>query len=168
MDEFVKRNPNAPAGFFACEAAGLRWLSQVEGGVPCARVLGWDAGALTLERLHPVAPTSDTARSFGHQLALTHDGGAAGFGSAPDGWDGQGFFGPLHAPLPMSLNAHHGWGSFYAEERLAPMHERAAAALGPAGSDAVERVMNRCLAGDFDDDDQPSRLHGDLWSGNVM
>jgi fructosamine-3-kinase len=26
----------------------------------------------------------------------------------------------------------------------------------------------RCRAGDFDDDDRPARLHGDLWSGNVM
>src|SRR5215510_11123923 len=28
--------------------------------------------------------------------------------------------------------------------------------------------MARCDAGDFDDDDPPARLHGDLWSGNVM
>ena len=28
--------------------------------------------------------------------------------------------------------------------------------------------MERCAAGDFDDDDPPARLHGDLWSGNVM
>jgi fructosamine-3-kinase len=28
--------------------------------------------------------------------------------------------------------------------------------------------MTRCGAGDFDDDDPPARLHGDLWSGNVM
>jgi len=29
-------------------------------------------------------------------------------------------------------------------------------------------VVARCRAGDFDDDDQPARLHGDLWSGNVI
>jgi fructosamine-3-kinase len=34
--------------------------------------------------------------------------------------------------------------------------------------DAVDAVMARCDAGDFDDDDPPARLHGDLWSGNVM
>ena len=39
MAEFVKRNANAPRGFFACEAAGLAWLGGVTGGVPCARVL---------------------------------------------------------------------------------------------------------------------------------
>ncbi|PRC50476.1 fructosamine kinase, partial [Mycobacterium sp. ITM-2017-0098] len=40
----------APQGFFACEAAGLRWLASVEGGVPCARVLAVDDRSLTLER----------------------------------------------------------------------------------------------------------------------
>ncbi|WP_019699284.1 fructosamine kinase family protein, partial [Mycobacterium avium] len=34
--------------------------------------------------------------------------------------------------------------------------------------DAIGAVAARCRAGDFDDDDGPARLHGDLWSGNVM
>jgi fructosamine-3-kinase len=29
-------------------------------------------------------------------------------------------------------------------------------------------VIAHCDAGRFDDDDQAARLHGDLWSGNVM
>jgi fructosamine-3-kinase len=29
-------------------------------------------------------------------------------------------------------------------------------------------AIERCRAGDFDDDDPPTRIHGDLWSGNVM
>ena len=33
---------------------------------------------------------------------------------------------------------------------------------------AVDAVAQRCRAGDFDDDDAPARLHGDLWAGNVM
>jgi fructosamine-3-kinase len=33
---------------------------------------------------------------------------------------------------------------------------------------AVEAVMRRCSAGDFDDHDAPARIHGDLWNGNVM
>ena len=32
-DVFVKRRSDAPAGFFAVEAAGLRWLAAVPGGV---------------------------------------------------------------------------------------------------------------------------------------
>ena len=32
----------------------------------------------------------------------------------------------------------------------------------------MDAVIERCLAGDFDDDDGPTRIHGDLWAGNVM
>ncbi len=40
--------------------------------------------------------------------------------------------------------------------------------LDAAARTAVEDVISRCAAGDFDDGDTPCRLHGDLWSGNVM
>lgn len=102
------------------------------------------------------------------RLAATHDAGAAGFGAGPDGWDGPGFFGPLSQPLPMSLRPHRRWGEFYAQERLAPMAELAAARLDSSTREVVDAVAARCRAGDFDDDDPPARLHGDLWSGNVM
>ncbi|AFM14960.1 fructosamine-3-kinase [Mycolicibacterium chubuense NBB4] len=166
--EFVKRNPQAPDGFFACEAAGLQWLSRVLDGVPCARVLAVDEQSLTLERLTPAAPTRSAAAEFGARLARTHAAGADGFGAPPDGWTGHGFFGPLQQPLPMSLPRVPSWGVFYAEHRLAPMADRARSRLDSATSNAVDAVIDRCATGEFDDDDQPCRLHGDLWSGNVM
>lgn len=168
MDVFVKRNPSAPPGFFACEVAGLRWLATVEDGVACARVVGHDETSLTLERLTFAAPDRAAAREFGVGLARTHGAGADAFGAAPDGWNGAGFFGPLHQPLPMSLRPHPTWGRFYAVERLGPMAELAAAKLPPDVTRDVVRVTERCATGDFDDDEPPSRLHGDLWSGNVM
>lgn len=168
MTDFVKHRAGAPAGFFGWEAAGLQWLSAVEGGVPCAQVVSVDDASLTLRRLQSVSPTPEAARAFGGRLAVTHDAGAPAFGAGPDGWDGSGFFGPLSQPLPMSLRRHRGWGEFYAEERLGPMAELAAPRLDAATRDAVESVAARCRAGDFDDEDLPARLHGDLWSGNVM
>lgn len=116
----------------------------------------------------PGEPDPEAAREFGGRLAATHDAGAAGFGAGPDEWDGPGFFGPLSHPLPMSLRPHRRWGEFYAQERLAPMAELAAARLDSSTREAVDAVAARCRAGDFDDDDPPARLHGDLWSGNVM
>jgi fructosamine-3-kinase len=168
MADFVKRDAHAPAGFFACEAAGLQWLSAVDGGVPCARVIEYDETSLTLERLETAAPTRAAAHEFGWRLAHTHDGGADGFGSPPDGWRGPGFFGPLQQPLPMSFTGHDRWGAFHARERLAPMADRAAPLLDAPTRAAVSVVVSRCEAGDFDDDEPPARLHGDLWSGNVM
>ena len=168
MTDYVKRNLHAPAGFFACEAAGLQWLSDVDGGVPCAQVVAVDATSLTLRQLDSVQPSRDAALEFGGRLAVTHDAGSAAFGAGPDGWAGPGFFGPLSQPLPMSLRPHRRWGEFYADERLAPMAELAAPRLDASTRAAVESVTARCRTGDFDDDDQPARLHGDLWSGNVM
>lgn len=167
VTDFVKRNPAAPHGFFACEAAGLAWLAAVPGGAPCARVIRVDDTSLTLQRLTPVPPTAGAAVEFGRRLAATHDAGAPGFGAPPGGWDGPGFFGPLHQPLPMSLTAHDSWSRFYADERLAPMLGFASA-LDLQTRSLIDEVIRRCRAGDYDDGDRPARLHGDLWSGNVV
>jgi len=165
---FVKRHRAAPRGFFACEAAGLQWLSSATDGVPCAQVVSFDDTSLTLQRLESTTPTENAALEFGARLARTHNAGAAGFGAPPQGWPGPGFFGPLEHPLPMTYATHPRWGVFYAEERLAPMLERARPRLENRTVRDLDTVMRRCAAGDFDDDDAPARLHGDLWSGNVL
>ena len=135
---FVKRSTGAPRGFFACEAAGLQWLSAADGGVPCARIIAHDDTSLTLERLDTAAPTRAGAHDFGRRLARTHDAGGDAFGAPPDGWTGPGYFGPLQRPLPMSYCTSDRWGSFYAHERLAPMADRAAARLEVPVRDAID------------------------------
>ncbi len=144
----------------------MQWLADIGEGVPCARVLAVDDRFLTLERLTSAAPSRAAAHEFGARLARTHDGGADGFGAPPAGWTGPGFFGPLRQPLPMEYGSERSWGEFYADRRLAPMAE--GADLDGATREAVDAVIRRCRAGDFDDDDVACRLHGDLWSGNVM
>jgi fructosamine-3-kinase len=61
------------------------------------------------------------------------------------------------------------WAEFYSERRLAPLARMAAerGALSPDGRAEIERVCARMpeLAGP---PEPPARLHGDLWSGNVM
>lgn len=168
MADFVKRNDAAPSGFFACEAAGLTWLSAAPDGVPCARVVRFDDHSLTLERLTPAPATAHSAYRFGQRLAHTHAAGAEGFGAPPDGWGGPGFFGPVAQPIPVPLVPHDSWGVFYADDRLVPMLARASRGLSPETHELVERVIELCRAGVFDDADRPARLHGDLWSGNVM
>jgi fructosamine-3-kinase len=168
VNDFVKRRLSAPAGFFASEAAGLRWLSDVNGGVACAEVLRHDDVSLTLRRLESVPPSHEAAHEFGARLAITHNAGAAAFGAGPDGWTGPGFFGPVSQPLSMSLRRHARWGEFYADERIRPMADRAAPRLTVRTRSSIDAIVERCHAGEFDDDDAAARLHGDLWSGNVM
>jgi fructosamine-3-kinase len=165
MPGFVKRRPAAPPGFFDVEAAGLRWL-DVAAGVPVAKVLAVSADSITLTQLLPVAASPQAAHRFGTQLAHTHDAGARAFGIGPDGWRGDGFIGDA----PLSLRPHDSWGSFYATERVLP-YARAAHRLGRlshADLTRIEELSTSLIAGDFDDDAPPARIHGDLWAGNVL
>ncbi len=61
------------------------------------------------------------------------------------------------------------WGSWYAERRLVPYLRRArdGGALSAADARPVEAVIGRIgeLAGP---PEPPSRIHGDLWAGNVL
>ncbi|QHC00781.1 phosphotransferase [Epidermidibacterium keratini] len=165
MREFVKRSSTAPAGYFAWEAAGLRWLADAH-GAPVVGVLDVSDDSLTLQRLDSARPTSASAREFGAGLARTHNAGASAFGVGPDDYTGPGFFGPLERPLEMTLQAWPSYGEFYAariEQMLDHCPNPAAFRSG------VRKVSDRLRGGDFDDTaGDPARVHGDLWSGNLM
>ncbi|MCB0911381.1 MAG: fructosamine kinase family protein [Propionibacteriaceae bacterium] len=165
MDGYTKRRSGAPAGFFGVEAAGLRWLA-VPGGVPVAPVLAVDACSITVGRVVEARPTAAAAARFGAQLATTHDAGAAAFGTGPDGWSGDGYIGDA----PLTLRPHDTWGAFYAAERVLPYARTAArsGALSRPGLATIEALAERLADGEFDDAAPPARLHGDLWSGNVL
>lgn len=169
MDTYRKQRTGAPAGFFACEAAGLRWL-RVRGGAPVAEVRDVGADHLDLDLLPEVPPSRWAAREFGRGLAVTHDAGADRFGSPPDGWSGDGFFGPLDQPLRMPAGDHDRWGTFLADCRIDPMIEAAERrrALRPDDVALLRDLAVLLRRGDLDDDEPPARLHGDLWSGNVL
>lgn len=127
-------------------------------------------GFLELERLRPVGPGAAAARELGRALARTHAAGAPAFGAPPDGWAGDGFLGPLSEPLPLPLDPTPAWGGFWASQRLAPLARlaRDRGALDAGDVALVEAVAARCDRGEFDTGHPPARIHGDLWSGNVM
>lgn len=157
---YTKTRADAPEGFFAAEAAGLRWLA-VPGGVPVVGVHDVSRTRLVIDRVETGPATAQAAEQFGRQLVRTHDAGASWFGVGPDGGPGLGWIGD--APLPLRATPAAGWGVWYAEDRLLH-HARRAGLHDPA----LTRVVDRLAAGEFDDDAPPARLHGDLWSGNVL
>ncbi|WP_404386605.1 fructosamine kinase family protein [Knoellia locipacati] len=168
---WVKRVDGGPVGYADWEAAGLRWLGEATtgGGADVVGVREVRSDGLVLDRLVAAAPTAKAAEDFGAALASTHRAGAAAWGAPPPGWDREGWFGPAASPLPLEVGSWPSWGEMYAV-RLAALTRlaRDARELDAEDASAVDRLGGRCAAGDFDTGDTPSRVHGDLWSGNLM
>ncbi|WP_188940754.1 fructosamine kinase family protein [Nakamurella endophytica] len=167
-DDWTKHRAGAPAGFFAAEAAGLRWLGEARarGGAAVARVFWFDDENIRLERVRTAAPSTAAAAGLGTALAATHATGAAAFGVGPDDGPGVAFIGRQSLPL----GRYPAWGAFYGELRLAP-YARAAVDVGHLSADGarlVDRVVERLGTGEWDDGRPPARIHGDLWGGNVL
>jgi fructosamine-3-kinase len=164
---FTKRRPDAPAGFFEAEAAGLRWLAEA-GGARVVEVRAVEPGRIDLEALAAARPTREDAAAFGAALAVTHDAAASAFGVPPDGWTGPTFIGAQ--PLTTRASGWRSWGAFYGAQRVLPYAERAAqrGSIGGADLRVVQEACDRVASGDLDDGEAPSRIHGDLWNGNVQ
>lgn len=123
-------------------------------------------GRIRLERIDEVTPTPVAARAFGTALARTHTVGARAFGAPPDGWSGPLYIG--RRPMDSAMDAT--WGEFYARDRVLPFLRIALEVGNVTEMEAadIRRACDRVAAGDFDDDEPPARIHGDLWAGNVL
>ncbi|TWF79742.1 fructosamine-3-kinase [Pseudonocardia hierapolitana] len=148
----------------AAEAAGLRWLGAA-GGARVPAVLDVNGGRLVTELVAGGTPGTRAAEELGRALARTHAAGAPAFGAAPPG-------GPADARIgaaPMRNAPAPSWPEWYATDRLLPYLRTArdAGTLTGDAARAIEAVADRLpeLAGAAE---PPARLHGDLWSGNVL
>jgi fructosamine-3-kinase len=162
VDVWTKRRADAPLGAFVAEAAGLDWI-RVAGGPPVPRVHEVTATSLRMEQIVVAEPTVTLAEDFGQRLAVLHATGADEFG-AP--WTG--FIGPVDDLLPMDNAPSPCWADHFRDRRVGPAL-RAALDRGSVGhrdADDVTRVLDRL--GDLVPDEGPARLHGDLWTGNVV
>lgn len=153
---FAKSYAGAPEGLFASEAAGLRWLAAA-GAVAVPEVVAVTDGVLLLAWVEPGRASASAAEAFGRTLAALHRAGADGFGAPWPGFIGR---------LPMDNSPASAWPEFYAEQRVLPFVRQAvdAGRMSPADAAAVERALVRMDV----PIESPARLHGDLWSGNVL
>jgi len=157
----MKSHHHAPDGFFDAEVRGLRWLAgaAADGGVAVPEVLAHDHECLILRWVEPGKTTVDAATDLGRALARTHRAGADGFGAEADGFIGR---------LPLPNRATDGWPEFYATRRVLPYLKLARDRGSATADDAapVEQLVGRLTA--LLPEEQPARLHGDLWNGNVL
>ncbi|HEX6249231.1 MAG TPA: fructosamine kinase family protein [Nocardioidaceae bacterium] len=155
----VKTRANAPADFFPAEARGLRWLGEA-GGVDVPEVLAAEQDCLILSWVEVGRPSAEAAERFGRALAVTHRAGAPQLGGDQDGYIGT---------LPLPNRTAPTWPEFFATRRLLPYLKlaRDRGSVSAEDAAAVEGVVRRIteLAGP---EEPPARLHGDLWSGNVL
>jgi fructosamine-3-kinase len=155
----IKTRPHAAPGFFQREADGLRWLGEAR-GAPVPKVLAAADDCVIVEWVESGRPTADAAEAFGRDLAKTHAAGAEEFGAATDGWIGT-------LPLPNKPTSF--WREFWVTRRVLPYLKAARdrAAISAEDAAAVDEVLQRIddLAGP---EEPPARIHGDLWSGNVL
>lgn len=155
----MKTRPHAPAGFFTVEANGLQWLREADGAaVP--EVYAADEDCLVLAWVEPSRPTAEAAERLGRGLAATHAAGADAFGAESDGYIG---IVPLpNGPAPT-------WSEFYATRRILPYLK---AARDRHHIEADDAAAIEALAARIDEfagpAEPPARVHGDLWSGNVV
>jgi fructosamine-3-kinase len=139
---FVKANP-APL-----EAAGLRWLAA--GGARVPEILADEPGRLVLQRIPPGRLSAAGEEELGRMLASVHRAGAPRFGSLPAA--GRFLVGHCELDSPEGDD----WNAYYLEHRCLPVARR----VGLESEVSAVRVDAPV--------EPPARLHGDLWSGNVL
>ena len=114
---------------------------------------------LLLEWIREGERTEGFWREFGEQLAGLHHQSAEYFGLSEDNYMGS---------VIQQNTQHSTWASFFIEERLQPMIEKC------QGKNLLSKThLNLFLnlfatVGHFFEAENPSLVHGDLWSGNFM
>jgi fructosamine-3-kinase len=139
---FVKADP-APL-----EAAGLRWLAAAGARVP--EIVSESPDRLVLQEIPAGRLDAAGEEELGRMLAVMHSSGAAHFGTLPAA--GEFFVGRCSLASPESDD----WNDYYLQHRCLPLARRVGLA------DVVSRVRVDAPV------EPPARLHGDLWTGNVL
>jgi fructosamine-3-kinase len=156
---FAKSLPDAPAGLFEAEAAGLDRL-RIDAGPPVPAVHAVGPDGLVLEWVEPGRPAPAAAGRFGASLAHLHGSGGERFGA-----DTAGFV----ATIKIDNTPCDDWPTFFAERRLVPALTEAVrrGAIKAEDEGCVQQVIDELarLAGP---PEPPARIHGDLWAGNVL
>lgn len=154
----MKTLPRCPDTFFPSEARDLAWLAETR-GLRLPEVLAAEPDCIVLRWIDPGRPSAEAAVELGQELAITHRAGATSFGRTTNGFVARL---PLpNAPAPT-------WAEFFVTRRVLPYlkiaHDRGS--LDDMHAATIERAAARIP--ELVPEEPPARLHGDLWTGNVL
>lgn len=162
---FCKQNTTVYADALICEAEGLRRLFDglKEAGVGSVRVpevFRVDESTLEMTAITPARSGNGALETLGEGLAALHR-----LPQSMYGWHRDNYIGL--SPQPNCWAEY--WGEFFVQERLRYQVSRIRAS---GVRNRFEGILDQCddtLIGWLNEHcDQPSLLHGDLWSGNVL
>ncbi len=164
---FVKAHAHAPRGMFEAEARGLAWLRAGAGEhlrVPDVSLLdpaGHAARYLVLPWIEVVPRTPAHDEQAGRGLAALHRSGLA----LAWGLDHDNYVGTVPQRNGVGWTS---WPHFWREARLEP-RVRSLRERGLLERGDVQRFDRLYVALDeLVGEHEPARLHGDLWSGNLL
>lgn len=168
---FMKANSKANADFFTAEAAGLSAI-EATGVIKTPEILctgtddGEDVGYsfLLLKFIKSAKPRTDYWETFARDLAALHKADTKIFEiSGKFGFFQNNFIGARAQNNTPSDS----WISFFRDNRLAPQFKDADSYFTAEDRTKITKLLDH-LEDFLIEPNQPSLLHGDLWSGNVM
>lgn len=159
---FVKQVPHHPAGMITAEARGLLWLREVR-GVPVVEPISWrdsgrDDSYLALSWIESSHTTQ--THNIGAQLAKLHASLEKQFGLETDGFISD---------IRQVNHQNDSWPDFYGTQRLDPLFRKCFNdSLLPRDMMRPAVLLISRLPRFCGEPEPPSRIHGDLWFGNVI
>ncbi len=161
-DLFLKINGNVPADMFKCEANGLNELRKAN-AIKVPEPIIYSEKYIVTEFIKSSIISSGFFKNFGRNFASMHKYKGNSFGFYEDNYIGSN-------PQKNLTKGNEDWIEFYFNNRLFfqfKLCEKNGYASGELRSlfkkleDKIQYILK-------DSSDEPSLLHGDLWSGNYM
>ncbi len=166
---FVKSNSIDNKGFFEAEETGIHAISATDTiRVPKLLFRGIDESSgkafLAMEYISGAGRVPSFWKIFGQSLAAMHLADTSGFASGGKyGFDTDNFIGAteqVNSPKDS-------WVDFFRECRLAPQFKMAERYFDHSSRKKILKLLDK-LPDLLTEPQQPSLLHGDLWSGNYI
>lgn len=167
---FMKTNRKNNLSFFTAEAGGLEVIASTgEIKTPGLLCYGTDEerggfSFLLMEWIQGERRMLHYWETFAHQLAAMHQAPAQKFVTGGRyGFDQNNYIGAR----PQTNTVYDGWVSFFRDCRLEPQIRSAEHCFGTRDLKRIGWLLDH-LGDLLMEPENPSLLHGDLWSGNVI